>query len=295
MAAPAPRWVPAGRAAVRAGDCGGPAAIDNLRMSSDPAPSELLAAFLQAHAQGPAVPAALFARGQELHRRLADAPPAEPAWGRFLVAMGELAAEALGDGASASRFFLAALQGAEQHGDYQAAVTAGYNQGVLLERRGSAALALAAYRAAAGAGFRLGVVAGNTLRAAVAAVRLHFANHDAPGEAALAKQAWLGWLWLQRHDPAQLDAELEHALGLQLCALLLPEDDPGALAARWRAWPPVSIDTPAGAWQDSDPACLAQLFATAAAAADRHLADEGGEPGAPYRLLLAAARRSQQV
>ncbi len=181
------------------------------------------------------------------------------------------------------------------HGDYQAAVTAGYNQGVLLERRGSAALALAAYRAAAGAGFRLGVLAANTLRAAGAAVRLHFSEHGALGDPALAKQAWCGWLWLRLHDPGQIDAELADLLGLQLCALLLPEDDPGALAERWRGWPPNRLLTPAGWWEDGGPGCLAELFAAAAEAADRHLADEGGEPGAPYRLLLAAARRLGQV
>ena len=264
-------------------------------MSPEPAPGDLLAAFLQAHAQRPAVPAALFARGQELHRSLAGDPPRDGAWGRFLVAMGELAAEALDDPGAASRFFLAALQGAESHGDHQAAVTAGYNQGVLLERRGSHALALAAYRAAAGEGFRLGVLAASTLRAAGAAVRLQFAAQGELSDGALAKQAWLGWLWLRASDPGQLDAELDDLLGLQLCALLLPEDDPGALAARWRAWPPGRLLTPAGWWQDGDPGCLELLFAAAAQAADRHLADEGGEPGAPYRLLLAAARRQGQV
>jgi len=264
-------------------------------MSLERAPGDQLAAFLEAHAQHLAVPAALFAKGQELHRRLADAPPPDPAWGRFLVAMGELAAEELGDPAAASRFFLAALQGAERHRDYQAAVTAGYNQGVLLERRGSHALALAAYRAAAGEGFRLGVLAANTLRAAGAAVRLHFAEHGDLGDPALAKQAWFGWLWLRAHDPGQLDAALDDLLGLQLCALLLPEDDPGTLAARWRHWPPYRLLTPSGWWEDGDPGCLEQLFAAAAEAADRHLADEGGEPGAPYRLLLEAARRMGQV
>lgn len=254
-----------------------------------------LEAFLQAHAQGAAVPAALFARGEDLHRRVVANPPAIPAWGRFLVAMGELAAERLDDPGAASRFFLGALQGADRHGDYQAAVTAGYNQGVLQERRGNHTLALAAYRAAAREGFRLGVVAANTLRSASAAVRLHFAEYGELGDAALAKQAWFGWLYLRINDPDQVDPTLRDGLGLQMCALLLPEDDPGRLAELWRSWPPHRLQTPEGWWEDGAPVCLEELFATAAEAADRHLIDEGTEPGAPYRILQKAARRARQV
>jgi hypothetical protein len=253
---------------------------------------DLLEAFLAAHAQGGAMPAALYARGEELHRRLAADPPALPAWGRFLVAMGELAAERLDDATAASGYFLAALRGADRHGDHEAAVTAGYDQGVLNERRGNALHARAAYRAAAGEGFRLGAIAPNTLRAAAAAVRLHFAEHGHTGEATpLAKQAWLGWLWLRRHHPERLDDALVEELGRQLCALLLPEDDPGRLAAAWRAWAPAQIATGEGWWRDGESACLDELFAAAAEAADRHLGDEGGEPGAPYRLLRGAAQR----
>jgi hypothetical protein len=102
-------------------------------------------------------------------------------------------------------------------------------------------------------------------------------------------------LWLRARDPGQLDAALEDMLGLQLCALLLPEDDPGTLALRWRQWPPYRLLTPDGWWEDGDPSCLEQLFAAAALAADHHLADEGGDPGAPYRLLRDAARRHRQV
>ena len=261
------------------------------------APSEdLLAAFLAAHAQGSAVPAALFTRGEELHHRLAAAPPASPSWGRFLVAMGQLAAEHLDDAPAASRYFLAALQGVAHHGDIEAAVTAGYDQGVLQERRGNPTHARAAYRAAAGEGLRLGAVAANTLRAGTAAVRLAFAEYGELGEfAPLLKRTWLGWLWLRRHDSAQLDAPLASELGRQLAAFLLPEDDPGELIHQWRAWPPgaLTIRTPAGplTWTDGSPACRDELFAAAAAAADEHLRDEGADPGAPYRLLRAAAQR----
>ena len=82
-----------------------------------------------------------------------------------------------------------------------------------------------------------------------------------------------------------MDGALADELGRQLCALLLPEDDPTRLAETWRAWPPHALD----GWRDGDPACLRALYALAAAAADRHLADEGG--GEPYRLLAAAAAR----
>lgn len=275
--------------------CGDRARHENRRMLPDAPAGDLLEAFLAAHAQGAAVPAALFSRGLELHQRLAAAPPALPAWGRFLVAMGQLAADDLDDATAASRFFLAALQGAERHGDHEAAVTAGYDQGVLNERRGNALHARAAYRAAAGEGFRLGVLAASTLRAATAAVRLHFAEHDQLGESApLAKQAWLGWLWLRLNQPERLDAELVDELGRQLCALLLPEDDPGQLAAAWRAWPPATLATPSGPWHDHADACLDELFAAAAEAADTHLRDEGDAPGAPYRLLAQAARRQRR-
>jgi hypothetical protein len=260
----------------------------------DAAPEALLDAFLRAHAQDPAVPAALYARGEELHRRLSPDPPRIPAWGRFLVALGHLAAEGCGDAAAASRYFLQALKEAERHGDHEAAVTAGYDQGVLQEQRGNLAHARAAYRAAASEGFRLRALAANTLRAADAAVRLRFAESGQLDDesATLAKRSWLGWLWLRVHEPERVDAGLASALGRSLAALLLPEDDPGELALRWRAWPPATLETMAGPWCDVDPACIQELFAAAAEAADEHLRDEGPEPGAPYRLLLAAAGRA---
>jgi hypothetical protein len=260
----------------------------------DAAPAALLEAFLQVHAQASAVPAALFARGEELHRRLAADPPAIAAWGRFLVALGHLAADRCDDPAAASRYFLQALKEVDRHGDHEAAVTAGYDQGVLQERRGNLVHARAAYRAAAGEGFRLRVLAANTLRAAVAAVRLHFAEYERLDDeaAALAKRAWLGWLWLRREQPACIDGELASELGRTLAALLLPEDDPGELAALWRAWPPAALAVPHGSWRDDDPRCLAELFAAAAEAADEHLTDEGPDVGGPYRLLHQAALRA---
>jgi hypothetical protein len=253
-------------------------------MLPDADPGALCEAFLRAHAQG-GVPTVLLARGEELLARLDADPPADPRWGRFLVALGQARAEA-GDDEGASRVFLRALRDLPRHGDGEAAVTAGYNQGVLQERRGRAAMALAAYRTAAREGFRVGVVAANTVRCAVQAVELGFAEGGdlAEGDAALAKQAWMAWLLLDRTDPAQIDGPLRADLQRQLCALLLPED-PGRLAETWRTWPPHTL----GAGADDDGALIPDLFATAAEAADRYLADDGG--GAPYRLLAEAARR----
>ncbi|HAT10303.1 MAG TPA: hypothetical protein DCS97_06860, partial [Planctomycetes bacterium] len=146
--------------------------------------------------------------------------------------------------------------------------------------------ALPAYRAAATEGFRCLVMRPATVRAASAAVRLGFDRAGAlqPGDAALAKQAWLVLTWLHSNEPAAIDPVLIEEAGRQLCAFLLPEDDPTRLAAVWRAWPPHAL----GDWNDASPACLAALFALAARAADHHLSDEGG--GAAYWLLAEAAR-----
>ncbi len=259
----------------------------------DADPAALLEAFLLVHAQRSALPVQLYARGEELYQRLAAEPPAIPAWGRFLVALGSLAANDLDDAGAASRYFLLCLQGAERHGDHEAAVTAGYNQGVLQERRRNPGQARAAYRAAAQEGFRLGAVTANTLRAATGAVRLYFAEHERLDRvhAILAKQAWLGWLWLRIARPDELDRELTRELGRQLCALLLPEEQPLELAGRWRTWPTDAIAVPGGRFTDGTPATLRELFAVAAEAATEHLADEGPDPGAPYRTLWEAAGR----
>ncbi|MFM2089774.1 MAG: hypothetical protein RLZZ127_263 [Planctomycetota bacterium] len=255
-------------------------------MLPDADPVALCEAFLKAHAQG-GLPTVLIPRGEELLARLDADPPADPAWGRFLVALGQARAEA-GDDEGASRVFLRALRDLPRHGDGEAAVTAGYDQGVLQERRGRGALALAAYRTAAREGFRTGVVTANTVRCAVRAVDLGFAEADSltDGDARLAKQAWLAWLVIDREDPARIEGPLREDLQRQLCALLLPED-PARLAEAWRTWPPHDL---AGAG-DGEPWLLAALFAAAADAADRFLADDGG--GAPYRILAEAARRWQ--
>ncbi|GDY11356.1 hypothetical protein LBMAG53_02330 [Planctomycetota bacterium] len=274
----------------------------------DATPQALLEAFLVVHASRPAAPAALYARGELLLQRLSPAPPAVPAWGRFLVAMGHLAADHLNEPEAASRHFLAALRGAEHHGDHEAAVAAGHDQGVLQERRGALHLAALAYRAAASEGFRLGVIAPATLAAAAGAVRLHF---QASGELdaehrRLLKLAWLAWLAPGVAAETGIAAETGTAaapnavvepdsaieLGRDLCAFLLPEDDPSALAERWRNWPPHQLPAGPVTWRDGDPACIVALYRAAADAATVHLADEGGDPAGPYRLLHAAARRT---
>ncbi|MBA3685592.1 MAG: hypothetical protein H0W72_10185, partial [Planctomycetes bacterium] len=108
---------------------------------------QLLTAFLKVHARGDVPGAVLYARGEALHRRLASTPPDSADWGRFLVALGELAAEGLQDDRAASRWFLAALESVRQHGDSEVGTTAGYDQGVLHERRGNPQRAAAAYHA----------------------------------------------------------------------------------------------------------------------------------------------------
>jgi hypothetical protein len=265
----------------------------NPAMLPDADPIALLEAFLTAHASTEAVPMIVFARGEELYHRLAIAPPAHPSWGRFLVALGQLAADHLDDGAAASRYFLQALQGVTQHGDHEAAVTAGYNQGVLQERRRRDAHALAAYKAAALSGFRCGAVNANTLRAATAAVRLRFAEDGTLGDCApLAKQAWLGWLYLRIYQPDRIDSSLHEDCCRQIAAFLLPEDNPGLLMAAWRTWEPNAITLADGAsWTDDTYACRVALCAAAAVAADEYLQDEGANPGAAYRLLGEATKR----
>jgi len=218
----------------------------------------------------------------ECHRSV---PPAGAVWGRFLVAMGEVAAERLGDDAAAARWFRRCLDAEPVHRDVEACVAAGHGQGVLWERAGDLIRAIPAYRAAAAEGFRCASVTPPTLRAAVAAIRVGFQRAETltDADASLAKQSWLGWTWLHLHEPGAIDDALAQELGRQLCSFLLPEDDPTRLAACWRDWPPHVL----GGWRDTDAACLLALFQLAATAADQHLADEGG--GESYRLLAAAA------
>jgi hypothetical protein len=265
---------------------------DNTAMLPTADPLALLEAFLTAHASREAVPMVLFTRGEELYLRLANNPPAHPSWGRFLVALGQLAADHLDDGAAASRYFLQALQGLAQHGDNEAAVTAGYNQGVLQERRRREAHALSAYRLAAQEGFRCGCITANTVRAATAAVRLRFAEDGQLGDCLpLAKQGWLGWLYLRTHQPEQIDDALHQDCCRLLAALLLPEDDPGLLMAAWHSWAPDHIVLPDHrTWNDHH--CRSALALASAEAADLFLSDESENPGEPYRILLHALRRA---
>jgi hypothetical protein len=241
--------------------------------------------FLRAHASDTTLAAVLYAGGEALWRQLHPVPPADRSWGRFLVAMGEVAAERLGDDAAAALWFRRCLEAEPVHRDAEACVAAGYGQGVLWERSGDPGRALPAYRAAAAEGFRCGTIVPATLRAAVAAVRLGFQRAQALGEAdaALAKQAWLGWTWLHLHDPAVLDPGLVEELARQMCAFLLPEDDPTALAGRWRGWPPHAL----GIWRDADPGCLVALYGCAAAASRRFGANLAEADG--YGLLAVAA------
>jgi hypothetical protein len=251
--------------------------------------AERLAAFLKAHAQVESVPAVLFARGEDLYRSLQHAPPAIPDWGRFLVALGQLASDA-DDLGVASTYFLRAVREAELHTDYEAMITAGYDQGVLFERRERAPQARAAYRVAAVEGFRLAAVHANTVRSAMALIRMHFAEYGSLDDLTrtLAKQAWLGWLHLRQAQPQSLDAALVGELERTFCALLLPED-PAELAACWRSWPPSRLRC--GESIVADDADWVALFTVAAEAAEHQLQDEGPDPGGPYRLLAQAARR----
>jgi hypothetical protein len=255
--------------------------------------AEALDAFLTAHAARQSVHAVLYAGGERLWESLRADPPSDARWGRFLVAMGEVAAERLHDDGAAARWFRRCLDAEPVHRDAESCVAAGYGQGVLWERSGDALRALPAYRAAAAEGFRCAVIAPATLRAAGAAVRVAFQRSErlTAEDAALAKQMWLAWTWLQVHAPETIDPPLADELGRQLCAFLLPEDDPVRLAGIWRTWQPHQIATLHGGWSDGEGRCLQALFKLAAGAADRFLADEGAEPGLPYRLLAEAAGR----
>jgi hypothetical protein len=255
-----------------------------------------LDAFLRAQALPQAVPAVLAAEGEALYLRLAAAPPPDPRWGRFLVALGAHYADGIADRDGASRCFLRAVSDYPRHGDAEAAATAGYNQGVLFERAGRAPHALAAYRASAELALTHGPVRPTALLAATALARLEMERDGELGAPArgLLKQAWLSWLALRRSDPRAIDDALARELGRCLCALLLPEDDPARLAEDWRAWPPARCAALGAAPADGDPEILAELFRAAAEAAAMHLADEGPDPGMPYRLLLESLLRSTQ-
>lgn len=255
-------------------------------------PLDLLDAFLAAHAGGLAVPIDLYLRGQGLHDHLTNRPPGDPRWGRFLVALGTLAAEHLADNGAAEAHFRRALADLPYHGDGESAITAGYDLGVLRRRAGDAIGARQAWMAAARAGLRQGVLCANLLRAALAALDMALDDgHDPdPDTRALAKQTWLAWLWLRRQaDDASIDSGLADGLRRTLAVLLLPED-PLTLAASWRTWMPALVPTPTGVWRDSDPSCLAELFSAAAEAASLRPATTPDISA--YHHLAAAARRT---
>jgi hypothetical protein len=257
-------------------------------------PSEVLAAYLRVHAQGAPVPSVLFARGEAVYERLRKHPPATADWGRFLVAQGALAAEHSDDRERASRYFRAALESVATHGDNDVAVTAAYNQGVILEREVKLTHAATAYRTAANEGFRLKVATASTLRAALASIRLLWSddqNRDlSNADRGLLKQTWLLWLWL-RFNKENLPNDLVSELRRSLAAFLLPEDDPTSMAAHWRALPPHRLEF--AEWSDGDKLCLVELYRAAVEAAEEHLRDGQPDPSHPYRVLLQAVVRSK--
>jgi hypothetical protein len=253
-------------------------------MPTDPPPERQLDAFLAAHALG-APAAMLYGRGEALHAACAANPPAVPAWGRFLVALGALAAEGLGDDAAAGRWFQAALSGTPRHGDGEAAITAGYNLGVLHERRQRPALAVAGYRAAIDVAVQHALAVPAALRA-VAALAYQLGDDDlTAADARRFKLGWLLWFRLEHDQPTTIDAGLRNDLERTLAVRLLDPEHPDALAAEFRAWPGDRLDD---GWRDGDAPVLTALYRHAAAAADTHL---GADAGAPWRLLGAALAR----
>ncbi len=250
-----------------------------------------LTAFLTVHAQGAPLPAALYGKGEVLWRDLRETPPPGPLWGRFLVALGELAAEHLHDERAAYGHFHAALTHAQATADAEVGAAAAFNLGVMAERKQDLPRAHRIYLEATAAVARHGTWTAPALRCAEGLARLAIDRTDTLDrvtEAPLVKQAWLAWLLGGPIDG--LDADLDDRLTRTIAALLLPEDDPTQLATRWRAWPPHTL----GPHRDDSPECLLALYAAAIRAAERHLSDEG-DAAAPYRALLAAAQRTLPV
>jgi hypothetical protein len=257
---------------------------------SEPSAQAQLQAFLTVHARGAPLPAALYAKGETLWRELRETPPTSSDWGRFLVALGELAAEHLHDQRAAYGHFQAALASVAVHGDSEVGTAAAYNLGVLLERRQDFARARQAYAIAGASAARAGSWSTSTLRCAEGAARLAIHVDDAlhADEAALLKQAWLAWF----SGVEGLDPDLDDRLLRTLAAVLLPEEDPATLFSVWRNWPPDRIDDDR---RDDDPRCLLALARAAVRAAERHLCDEPGDAAGPYRVLCAALERQVSV
>lgn len=250
-----------------------------------PSPEAVLNAFLSVHAQGAPVPPALYAQGEAVWRDLRETPPPGPVWGRFLVAMGELAADHVHDARAAFTLLHAALERAQATADAEVGAAAAFNLGVLAERKQDLARARLIYREGAEAVARHGTWTAPALRCVerLVSVALHLEDRLSKAEQTLLKQAWLAWF----AGVDDVDAELDSRLLRTLAACLLPEDDPTALAERWRAWPPHALDDQR---RDDAPTCLLALYAAAIRAAEMHLSDE---PFAaePYRALHAAALR----
>ncbi len=234
---------------------------------------------------GAPVPVALYAQGETVWRDLRESPPAGAAWGRFLVAMGELAADHVHDARAAFTLLHAALERAQATADAEVGAAAAFNLGVLAERKQDLARARQIYREGAEAVARHGTWTAPALRCVerLVSVALHLDDQLSRPEQALLKQAWLAWF----AGVDGVNAELDDRLLRTVAACLLPEDDPAALAERWRTWPPHVLDDQ---FRDDTPACLLALYAAAIRAAESHLSDE---PAAaePYRVLYAAALR----
>lgn len=257
-------------------------------------PLALLTAFLTVHAQGAPLPAALYAKGDALWQDLREHPPVSPLWGRFLVAMGELAINHLEDGRAAFGFFQSALLSVRDHGDAEVGATAGYNLAAMTERRGDSAKARTAYRETAHSASQAGSWCLAAIAASEAAARLAIERDDAlvPEEAGLLKQAWMAWFSgpPSGTGPA-LPADLTDRLQRSLAALLLPEDDPSLLAEHWCRWPPHTCHLGDTTLHDHDPALITALYNQAILAAENYLHDEPSNSPAAYRLLQQAHQR----
>lgn len=237
-----------------------------------------LQAFLTVHAQGAPLPAALYAKGEAVWRDLREHPPAGPDWGRFLVAMGQLAADHLHDERAAFTWFRSALEHTRHHGDAEVVCAATYDLAVLLERKGSLDQARSACRQAAQQAAGAGAWSAATLRCIESLVRLGVEAGAEPeaGDLGLLKQAWNVWLG---GNIDGIDADLAVRLRRTLAAFLVT-DDPTLLLERWQTWEPADATVQP-----------ATLIAACAEAVREHCADEGDLIGA-YALFAEAARRS---
>lgn len=237
-----------------------------------------LQAFLTVHAQGAPLPAALYAKGEVVWRDLRDQPPAGPDWGRFLVAMGQLAADHLHDERAAFSWFRSALEHTRHHGDAEVVCAATYDLAVLLERKGNLDQARSACRQAAQQAAGADTWSAATLRCIESLVRIGVESGAEPeaGDLGLLKQAWAVWLG---GDVDGIDADLATRLRRTLAAFLVT-DDPTLLLERWLSWEPTGISIPPMA-----------LITACADAVREHCADEP-DLVQHYALFAQAAQRS---